>query len=154
MKRPIFCLPAILLFSVITISAGMKASVDEIVRQAVAKGEFSGVIAASQNGKVIYQTAVGLANRQFNIPNQAATKFRICSVTKQFTAVLAMQLVEAGKLDLDKSIADYLPDFRKETGAKITIRDLLLSASGLPVFPDEFYVQRRPEVGRCGIGHR
>jgi CubicO group peptidase (beta-lactamase class C family) len=61
-------------------------------------------------------------------------------VTKQFTAVLMMQLVEAGKIDLDKYVINYLPEFRKETGSKIKVRDLLLSASGLPSLPDEFYV--------------
>lgn len=134
-----------LLFSLFSPTVEAKDSVDEILRRAAAQGEFSGVVAASRDGKVIYQKAVGLANRQHNIPNDLATKFRICSVTKQFTAVLAMQLVEAGRLDLDKPVSVYLPEFRKDTGARIKVRDLLLSASGLPTLPDEFYVSEDPK---------
>lgn len=117
-----------------------RAEIDKLINDSYARGEFSGAVLASKNGRVVYQRAVGMANRQFGIANTIATKFRICSVTKQFTAVLVMQLVESGKIDLDKTITDYLPDFRKETGAKVKIRDLLLSASGLPTLPDEFYV--------------
>lgn len=140
MKISTFILAAPLLIIFFSVTAAAKNPIDEIISQASAKGEFSGVVAATRNGKTFYQTAVGLANRQFQIPNQPATKFRICSVTKQFTAVLAMQLVEAGRLDLDKPVADYLPEFRKETGGRIKVRDLLLSSSGLPLLPDEFYV--------------
>ncbi len=120
--------------------AGTKEEIDGLLRQANSKGEFSGVVVATKNGKAVYQQAVGLANRQFSIENTLSTRFRICSITKQFTAVLIMQLVESGKVELDKSVADYLPDFRKDTGSKIKIRDLLLSASGLPLLPDEFYL--------------
>ncbi len=116
------------------------SKVQQLLENAYAKGEFSGVILAMQGDKILFKGAAGEANRQWKIQNAVATKFRICSVTKQFTAMLVMQLVEAGKINLDATIADYLPDFRKDTAGKIKIRDLLLSASGLPVFPDEFYV--------------
>lgn len=128
----------IFLFAGHVFASGRNA--DRLLSTAYEKGEFSGVVSFEQNGKVVYQKAVGQANRQFSIANTLTTKFRICSVTKQFTAVLVMQLVEAGKVDLDKAVADYLPEFRGETGGKIKVRDLLLSASGLPTLPDEFYV--------------
>lgn len=116
------------------------SKIRQMLENSYAKGEFSGVVLAAQNDKIIFSGAVGKANRQWNIANQISTKFRICSVTKQFTALLVMQLVEAGKINLDSKIADYLPEFRKETASKIKIRDLLYSASGLPNLPDEFYV--------------
>lgn len=122
------------------VRAVQKFEADRLIDASYTKGEFSGVVLASKDNKVVYQRAVGLANRQFGIRNSASTKFRICSVTKQFTAVLIMQLVESGKINLDKPIVDYLPDFKKESGAKVKVRDLLLSASGLPMLPDEFYV--------------
>lgn len=111
-----------------------------LIENAYAKGEFSGVILAAKGGRIIYKGTVGEANRAWKIPNTAATKFRICSITKQFTALLVMQLVEAGKIKLDAPVSEYLPEFPKETGARVSIRNLLLSASGLPVLPDEFYV--------------
>lgn len=116
------------------------AKIQQALESAYSKGEFSGVVLVIKGDEVIYKGAVGLANRQWNIPNQVSTKFRICSVTKQFTAVLVMQLVEAGKINLDAPLSTYLPEFRKDTADKVTVRSLLLSASGLPTLPDEFYV--------------
>lgn len=122
------------------IQAFNKETIAKLIEEANKKGEFSGVVLIAKGDEIIYQNAVGDANRQWKIKNNLETKFRICSVTKQFTAMLVMQFVEQGKIDLDKTVADYLPDFRKETASKIKIRDLLNSASGLPVLPDEFYV--------------
>lgn len=116
------------------------SKIQKILENAYAKGEFSGVVLAAQGDEILFKGAVGEANREWKIPNTISTKFRICSVTKQFTAMLVMQLVEAGKINLDSTVADYLPEFRKDTASKISIRNLLLSASGLPVLPDQFYV--------------
>lgn len=107
---------------------------------AYAKGEFSGVVLAAKGNQIVFKGAVGLANRNWNLPNQTDTKFRICSVTKQFTAMLVMQFVEAGKINLDAPVSEYLPDFPRETASRISVRNLLLSASGLANLPDEFYV--------------
>ena len=63
---------------------------------------------------------------------QPDTKFRIASITKQFTAALILQLVEEGKIKLDGKITDYLPDYRKDTGDKVTIHHLLNQTSGIP----------------------
>lgn len=123
-----------------TAHAANKENIAKLIAEANKNGEFSGVVLIAKGDEIIYQGAIGEANRQWKIQNNPDTKFRICSVTKQFTAMLVMQLVEQGKIELGKTIADYLPDFRKETASKIKIRDLLNSASGLPVLPDEFYV--------------
>ncbi len=128
------------LFWVCAVQATPKATIARLLETAYNKGEFSGVVLAAKNDEIIFSGAVGKANRQWNIDNQISTKFKICSVTKQFTAMLVMQLVEMGKINLDSTIADYLPEFRKDTASKIKIRNLLLSASGLPNLPDEFYV--------------
>jgi len=116
------------------------SKIQQILENAYTKGEFSGVVLAAKGDKILFKGAVGEANREWKIPNSVSTKFRICSVTKQFTAMLIMQLVEQGKINLDATIAEYLPDFRKDTASKVSIRNLLLSASGLPLLPDEFYV--------------
>ena len=72
---------------------------------------FNGSVLVSENGKVIYKNGFGLANMEWNNPNTTDTKFRIGSVTKQFTAMLIMQLVEEGKLKLDVPITTYIPDY-------------------------------------------
>lgn len=115
------------------------AAADKIIEDAYKKGEFSGIVLIAKDNRIIYKKSVGQANRQWGIANTFQTKFRICSITKQFTTLLAMQLVEQGKINLDKSVADYLPEFRKETGSKIKVRDLMSNSSGLESLPDEFY---------------
>ena len=97
-----------------------------------ARGEFSGAVLVARAGEVVYEGAVGLANREWSVPNGPATRFRIASVTKQFTALLVMRLVEAGRLDLDAPISEVLPYYRADTGARITVRQLLHHTSGLP----------------------
>jgi CubicO group peptidase (beta-lactamase class C family) len=117
----------------------------KFVKNYNAKGDFEGVVLVAKGGKVIHKQAVGLANREWKIPHRLDTRFRICSITKQFTAVLVMQLVEAGKLNLDTPVSEYLPDFRKELGGKITLRNLLSSSSGLPTFDDLAFWQKDDE---------
>lgn len=140
MKTKIGLFVLIFLAIVSTAQAFNRETIAKLIDDANKKGEFSGVVLVAKGDEVIYKAVVGQANREWKIANAANTKFRICSITKQFTAMLVMQLIEAGKIDLDKTVADYLPEFRKETASRIKIRDLLSSASGLATLPDEFYV--------------
>ncbi len=93
--------------------------------------QFNGEVLVSENGKVIYEKGFGYANMEWKIPNDGETKFRLGSITKQFTAMLIMQLVEKGKLSLDGKISDYLPYYPKETGDMITVHELLNHTSGI-----------------------
>lgn len=92
---------------------------------------FNGTILIENKSGVIYRRSFGLANYQFKIPNTIDTKYKIASITKLFTSVLIMQLFEQGKLDVNKPIIDYLPDYKGEGGGKITIHQLLNHTSGL-----------------------
>ncbi len=94
--------------------------------------QFNGSVLVAENGKVIYKKGLGLANMEWNIPNEPDTKFRLGSITKQFTSMLVLQLVEQGRLKLDGKVTDYLPDYRKDTGEKVTIHHLLTHTSGVP----------------------
>ncbi|GAI66686.1 unnamed protein product, partial [marine sediment metagenome] len=106
--------------------------IDELIKLYKEYGQFNGSVLITENGKVIYKKGIGLANMEWNIPNEPDTKFRLGSITKQFTAMLIMQLVEEKKIKLDKKITDYLPDYRKDTGDKVTIHHLLTHTSGIP----------------------
>ena len=113
--------------------------IDEIVKQYHDYGQFNGSVLVAEKGKIIYEKGFGLANMEWAVPNQPDTKFRIGSVTKQFTAALVLQLVEEGKIKLDAKITDYLTDYRKDTGEKVTIHQLLNHTSGfrairIPIF--------------------
>jgi CubicO group peptidase (beta-lactamase class C family) len=84
-----------------------------------------------KGGKVAYARSFGLANLSFKVPNTNGTRYKIASITKAFTAVLVLQLVEQGKIDLGKPIRTYLPSYAGG-GGRVTASQLLNHTSGLP----------------------
>src|SRR2546427_7668602 len=108
--------------------------IDQLISLFNQYGQFNGAALVADNGKVIYKKGFGLANMEWNIPNTPETKFRLGSITKQFTATLILQLVEQGKIKLDGKLIDYLPNYRQDTGAKVTIHNLLSHTSGIPSY--------------------
>ena len=100
-------------------------------------GQFNGSILVAESGKVIYKEGFGLADMEWQIPNTPDTKFRLASITKQFTATLIMQLVEEGKIKLDGKLSNFLPYYRKDTGDRVTIHHLLNHTSGIPNFTSQ-----------------
>lgn len=105
--------------------------VDALLRSYGAVKQFNGNVLVVQKGKPVFSKSYGYADFEWSIPNDKDTKFRIGSITKQFTAMLIMQLKQQGKLHLDSTVTTYLPWYRKETGDSITIRHLLMHTSGL-----------------------
>lgn len=111
-------------------------------------GQFDGVVLVVEDGRVLVRQAYGLADREHQIAHTTRTKFRIASLTKLFTATLIMQLHEQGKLQLDDTISDLLPDYPASAGATVTVHHLLTNTSGLPNFeertaqPIDAYTQR------------
>ncbi len=107
---------------------------------------FSGVVLVARDGHVLFQKAYGMANREHEVPNRLDTKFRMASVTKQFTAMAVMILAERGKLDLNDPICKYVESCPK-TWANITVRHLLNHTSGIADFtgfPDNDHYERLP----------
>lgn len=97
-------------------------------------GVFNGTALVSENGKVIFTKGFGFADFEWKIPNTPDTRFRVGSITKQFTSAVVMQLVEERKLSVDASLASVLPYYRKDTGAKVTVHHLLTHTSGIPSY--------------------
>ncbi|MEO7983691.1 MAG: serine hydrolase [Bacteroidota bacterium] len=93
---------------------------------------FDGAVLVAEKGQVVYKAAFGPANREWNIPNRTDTKFMIGSVSKPLTATLALLQVQKGLLNLNKTIADYLPEFKTKPAAAVTIKQLLSHTSGIP----------------------
>lgn len=108
---------------------GKAKKIDNLVSPLAAAGNFAGVIVASENGKVIYEKAFGLANADFKIPNAPDTRIGIASITKAMTAVILARLVEKGKISLNDTLAKYIPDF--PSGGKITIEMIRQHRSGI-----------------------
>src|SRR5260370_38750652 len=70
---------------------------DQTMQRRYAAGDFNGTVLVARQGKVIYERAFGLANREWSVPNDLETKFEIGSMTKQFTAGAAVQCVKEGE---------------------------------------------------------
>ncbi|MEM1041504.1 MAG: serine hydrolase [Bacteroidota bacterium] len=106
---------------------------DDLLGRYAEAGQLHGTVLAAQGDDVLYEAAFGEANREWDIPNTPETRFRIASVTKQFTAALVLQLAEDGLLDLDAPISTYLPDY-PEAQAGVTTHQLLNHTSGIPSY--------------------
>ncbi len=118
----------------VTAQKNYSALLDNYAQAEYKVKEFNGTILLMQKGKVIYKKAFGMADREWNIPNTADTKFRIGSVTKQFTAACILLLAEQGKLSVDDHLNKYIPDYPK--GDSITIHMLLNHTSGIKNYTD------------------
>ncbi len=94
-------------------------------------GKFSGAIEIQENGKTVYQNALGFADKETNVPTSKDTKFRIGSITKTFTAVLTFKAVQDGKLSLNDPLVKFFPDAQIPNAEKITVDMLLYHRSGL-----------------------
>jgi CubicO group peptidase (beta-lactamase class C family) len=92
---------------------------------------FSGAVLVAREGQVAYRRAFGEANREFAVPNSPETKFRIGSVSKQFTAAAVLLLAQRGNLQLTDPISKYLPEW-PSAWAKVSIHHLLSHTAGLP----------------------
>ncbi|KFF08318.1 serine hydrolase domain-containing protein [Chryseobacterium luteum] len=92
-------------------------------------------VAVIKDGKVIYKKTYGLANLESKTPITDSTAFNIASVSKQFTAFIALLAEQEGKLSLDDDIRTYLPEL-SHLPYKITIRQLANHTHGLPNFSE------------------
>jgi CubicO group peptidase (beta-lactamase class C family) len=110
------------------------AKIDELMKVYNSYRQFNGAVLVAENGKVIFKKGYGMANMEWNIPVETDTRFRLGSITKQFTSMLILQLVQDGKIKLEGKLTDYLPDYRKDTGDRITIHQLLNHTSGIPSY--------------------
>jgi D-alanyl-D-alanine carboxypeptidase len=96
-------------------------------------GVFSGAVLVAANGRPVLRRGVGLADRELGVAATPEMKFRIGSITKQFTATAILQLQEAGKLSVDDPISKYYRD-APAAWSKITLRHLLTHTSGIPSY--------------------
>ncbi len=107
------------------------AKIDQVLRSDFPADAPGVAVLVARNGQVVLRKGYGMANLELGVPVDTGDVFRICSITKQFTAVAILQLVEAGKVRLDDDIHQYVPDY--PTGdAKVTLAELLAHTSGIP----------------------
>jgi CubicO group peptidase (beta-lactamase class C family) len=123
-----------ILFTINLTAQSTSERIDQLIKKYSELRLFNGSALIADHNETIFKKGYGFANMEWNIPNKPDTKFRLGSITKQFTATLIMQLVEKGKIKLDGKLTDYLPYYRKDTGDKITIHHLLTHTSGIPSY--------------------
>lgn len=89
----------------------------------------NGVVLVAEDNNITYNKAFGKANFEWSVNNTPATKFKIASISKPFTAVIVLQLCQEGKMNLEGKLSDYLPAYPQ--GGKIAIYQLLTHTSGI-----------------------
>jgi CubicO group peptidase (beta-lactamase class C family) len=115
-------------------AAPITSKLDEYMNAAAKQG-FTGSVLVAREGNVIFSKGYGMANAEWDIPNTPQTKFRLGSITKQFTAASILLLQERGKLAVQDPICKYIADCPK-TWEPITIHHLLTHTSGIPSYTD------------------
>ncbi|WP_439474758.1 serine hydrolase domain-containing protein [Algoriphagus formosus] len=116
-------------------------SLENIVTENSENNFFEGTVLVAKNGEVLYQRSIGFKdyNKSEEIENDS--KFGIASITKMITSILILQLHQEGKLGLDQSMDELLPELNLPAAKKITVHHLLLHISGLPNERDQIYLR-------------
>lgn len=126
-------LASVFLYSVLLMSQAADTPERAALESALAKrlpADGPGVVVlVAHAGSILFSHGYGLADRDKQIPATPETRFRIGSVTKQFTAAAILHLAQEGKLSIDDPLANYFPTY--PGGGKITLRHLLTHTSGL-----------------------
>lgn len=109
------------------------ARMEQVIQSYVSANQFMGSVLVARNGSVMLSKGYGSANLEWGIPNAPTTKFRLGSLTKQFTAAAILLLEERGKLSVNDPLKKHIPD-APAAWDKVTIFHLLTHTSGIPSF--------------------
>ena len=106
------------------------------VERLVDETGFDGVVLVAVNGAPALKKGYGLADKSWGVPNAPDVRFQIASLSKAFTAALALRLAEDGVFSLDATLNDLLPSYPAPYADEVTLRQLLLHTSGIPHYID------------------
>jgi CubicO group peptidase (beta-lactamase class C family) len=132
MRKPIlfFCISLLVTLYSSAQNAKIEKQLDELFTKHFKPAEPGCALLVTKQGQVIYNKAFGSADLELSIPLATDMVFKLASITKQFTAVAVLQLVEQGKISLQDSIQKFVPDYPFK-GYTITIENLLTHTSGI-----------------------
>lgn len=136
MKKILFSTAIIgaMCFAQINVKAQSSADFDKLVNQEFpTQNENGAAILVVRKGEILYRKGVGMANIELGVSVKPEMVFRVGSITKQFTAVAILKLVEQGKLSLQDELTKFIPDYPTQ-GNKITVEHLLTHTSGIKSF--------------------
>jgi CubicO group peptidase (beta-lactamase class C family) len=108
---------------------------EQVVHSYLDEKKFMGSVLVARDGAVLLSKGYGSANLEWHVPNSPTTKFRLGSVTKQFTAACILLLQERGKLKLDDPVKKYMTD-APAAWDNVTLFHLLTHTSGIPSFTE------------------
>lgn len=109
-----------------------RADIDRLMKSYDQSGRFNGTILVKKNKDIIYARAFGLADRSWNIENTLDSKFLIGSISKSYTAMMVLLLVDEGLIDLSATINTYIPQYGGPGKSRATIHQMLTHTSGIP----------------------
>jgi CubicO group peptidase (beta-lactamase class C family) len=109
--------------------------IDECVGAYAGDHRFMGSVLIAKGGKILVEKGYGMADLELDVPNTPQTKFRLGSITKQFTAAAILQLEEQGKLSVSDPISKYFSE-SPASWKDVTIHHLLTHTSGIPNYTD------------------
>jgi len=115
--------------------APLAAELDKLLASVYKPGEPGAALLVAKDGQVLVRKAYGMADLELGVPLEPDMIFRIGSMTKQFTSVAILMLMEQGKLALSDPITKFLPDYPTQ-GKTITIEHLLTHTSGIQSYTD------------------
>src|SRR5215470_10780201 len=107
------------------------ARMDQIVQSYVSNRTFAGSVLVARGNEVIVSKGYGLANVEWNVPSSPSARFKVASITKQFTAAAILLLEERGRLKIDDPVKTHLPE-APATWDRITLFHLLTHTAGFP----------------------
>jgi D-alanyl-D-alanine carboxypeptidase len=111
------------------------AAIDALLQAAYQPDEPGAAVIAVKDGRPVFRKGYGLANVELGVPIAPDMVFRLASITKQFTAVAILMLMEQGQLALQDSITRFMPDYPMHDH-RITIEHLLTHTSGIRSYTD------------------
>jgi CubicO group peptidase (beta-lactamase class C family) len=138
-----FVLALLFLCSPLLYGQDAATRIDKLMQEYFDNGSFIGSVIVAENGKVVYAKGFGSADAENALANGPDVAYHIASITKTFTASMIFKLIEAGKIKLQDPITAYLPDYRKDTGDRVTIHHLLTHSSGIPSYTNADGFQQR-----------
>jgi CubicO group peptidase (beta-lactamase class C family) len=112
-------------------AATLHDQIDKTVRAEIASKKFSGVVFVTRRGETLYRQASGLADRAANTSLTPERRFHVASLSKPFTAVLIMQLVEEGRLKVTDRLDAIFPNLVGKPAGAVTLDQLLAHTSGM-----------------------
>lgn len=126
---------AVTLIAALAVSCSQRtnSSLDGIPAQYASQGRFMGTVLVARGDEVLFQKGYGFEDLEENIPNAPSTKFRLGSITKQFTAAAILLLQEHGKLSIEDRVGKYMTE-APHSWENISLIHLLTHTSGIPDF--------------------